>query len=89
MDFGLIPKVDEDKGSPLRNGVNLPQPCPPPKGEDARRGRKNRTISGSPSGRPYPSFFPSKKNFAYNNTRVIARSKGNGWQKVKSEKAIR
>jgi len=25
-------------------------------------------------------IFPSKDNFAHNTTRVIARSKGNGWQ---------
>ena len=44
--------------------------------------KENRTISGSPSGRPYPSFFPSKENIADNTTRVIARAKGDGWQKI-------
>jgi hypothetical protein len=50
-------KVDEDEGSPFQNGANLPPPCPPPKGEGLRRGRKNRTISGSPPGTPYPSHL--------------------------------
>ena len=72
-------KVDEDEGSPLRNGAN-PSPLPLSQWERGRGEGENRTISGSPSGAPHPSFFPSKDNFANNIARVIARSIGREWQ---------
>ena len=56
---------DEDKGSPSQDGANLTLTLILSDREMAGRGkRKNRQISGSPSGAPSPvlSFPPKKKS---------------------------
>jgi hypothetical protein len=49
-------QVDEDEGSSSQDEA---KPARVSAGE-------NRQISGSPSGVPHPSFFPSKEHHVYN-----------------------
>ncbi len=82
MILQIIMKDDEDKGSPFRDGANLfPTPAPLPAGRGMSEGqgeglRKNRQISGSPSGVPSPVLsFPPNIKLCNNTTQVIARVK--------------
>jgi hypothetical protein len=73
MDFGSKPassgakppmkrqiKVDEDEGSPLQNGVNLPPTLPSPKGRGCKARKKKSNDQRKPSGYAIPviSFPP-------------------------------
>jgi hypothetical protein len=72
MDFSLVTyktKVDEDKGSPLQDGVNPGEVLP---GE-------NRQFSGSPSGVPSPVLsFPPNRKTCNNTARATLRIKLQG-----------
>lgn len=73
MDFSFHTKVDEDEGSPFRNGVNL-------FGGQDHQIRKIERSAEAFRVRHTRHIFPSKDNFADNIARAIMRSIGNGWQ---------
>ena len=78
---------DEDKGSPLQDGANLTLTLIFSHWERAGRGqRKNRQISGSPSGVPSPvSSFPPKKKSCSEYCREIWQAKLQEMVNMRSE----